>query len=149
MLRAYVDREDERAFAELVRRYQDAVHSACRRRLSDPVLAQDAAQTTFLLLAQRAAQLRAHTSLGGWLYQTALFQSANLMRREQTRNRAHERIQQDPSVELHAGASEESEEEQIRPHLDDALLELEEDEREAVVLRFFGNRSLRDVGIAL
>src|SRR4030095_7449244 len=106
LLRAYVDREDERAFAELWRVYQDAVHSACRRRLSDPVLAQDAAQTTFLLLALRAAQLRAHTSLGGWLYQTALFQSANLMRREQTRDRAHERMQLDPSVELHAGASE-------------------------------------------
>jgi RNA polymerase sigma factor (sigma-70 family) len=149
LLCAYADRKDERAFAELVRRYQDTVHSACRRRLSDPVLAQDAAQTTFLLLSQRAAQLRTHTSLGGWLYQTALFQSANMMRCEQTRDRAHERMQQDPSVELHAGASEVSEEEQIRPHLDDALLELEEDEREAVVLRFFGNRSLRDVGMAL
>src|SRR6266511_326741 len=142
LLCAYVDHEDERAFAELVRRYQDTVHSACQRRLADSALAQDAAQTTFLFLAQRAAQLRSHISLGGWLYQTALFQSANMMRREQTRDRAHERMQQDPSVELHAAVSEESEEEQIQPHLDDALLELEEDEREAVVLWFFGNRSL-------
>lgn len=148
LLCAYVDHEDERAFAELVRRYQDTVHSACRRRLADPELAQDAAQTTFLLLAQRASQLRSHTSLGGWLYQTALYQSANLMRRELSRDRAHERMQQDPSVELHAADSPPSAEEQIRPHLDDALLELEDDEREAVVLRFFGNRSLRDVGAA-
>jgi RNA polymerase sigma factor (sigma-70 family) len=149
LLCAYVDHEDERAFTELVRRYQDMVHSACRRRIADLALAQDAAQTTFLLLAQRAAQLRAHSSLAGWLYQTALFQSANFMRREHTRDRAHERMQQDPSVELHAAVPEESAEEQIRPYLDDALLELEDDEREAVVLRYFGNRSLRDVGAAL
>jgi RNA polymerase sigma factor (sigma-70 family) len=150
LLCAYVDREDERAFAELVRRYQDAVHSVCRRRLADPDLAEDAAQTTFLLLAQRASQLRSHGSLGGWLYRTALFQSANLMRREQTRDRAHERMQQDPSVvELQPGESHESTVEQVRPHLDDALLELEEDDREAVVLRYFSNRSLRDIGAAL
>jgi RNA polymerase sigma factor (sigma-70 family) len=148
LLCAYVDREDERAFSALVQRYQDAVHSACRRRLADSVLAQDAAQTTFLLLAQRARQLRSHASLGGWLYQTALYQSANLMRREKSRERIHERIQRDPSVELHSAAEEQSAEEQIRPHLDDALLDLEEEEREAVVLRFFGNRSLRDVGAA-
>jgi RNA polymerase sigma factor (sigma-70 family) len=149
LLCAYADHEDERAFAELVRRYQDTVHSACRRRLADPALAEDSAQTTFLLLAQRAAQLRGYASLGGWLYQTALFQSANLMRREHTRDRAHERMQHDPSVDLHAAVPEESAEEQIRPHLDDALLELEDDEREAVVLRYFGNRTLRDVGVAL
>jgi RNA polymerase sigma factor (sigma-70 family) len=149
LLCAYADEGDEAAFAELVRRYQNMVHSACRRRLPDSVLAEDAAQTTFLLLAQRAASLRSHSSLGGWLYQTALYQSANLMRREQTRDRAHERLQQDPSVELHAANSGDGVEEQIRPLLDDALLELEEGEREAVVLRFFGNQSLRDVGTAL
>jgi RNA polymerase sigma factor (sigma-70 family) len=149
LLCAYVDREDERAFADLVRRYQDVVHSACRRRLADSALAEDAAQTTFLLLAQRATQLRSHGSLGGWLYQTALFQSANLMRREQTRDRAHERMQQDPSLDVQSNASPESIEDQIRPHLDDALLELEDDDREAVILRFFGNRSLQDIGSAL
>jgi RNA polymerase sigma factor (sigma-70 family) len=149
LLCAYMDREDEQAFAELVRRYQDSVHSACRRRLADPVLAEDATQTTFLLLAQRAPQLRSHGSLAGWLYQTALFQSANLMRREQSRDRAHERMQKDPSVDLQPDAPQESAEEEIRPHLDDALLELEEADREAVVLRFFGNRSLRDIGAAL
>jgi RNA polymerase sigma factor (sigma-70 family) len=148
LLCAYLDREDERAFAQLVRRYQDTVHSACRRRLADPVLAQDAAQTTFLLLAQRAAHLRGHASLGGWLYQTAIYQSSNLMRREQTRDRAHERLRQDPCVELHGDPSP-SIEDQIRPCLDDALLELEEGEREAVTLRYFGNRSLRDIGAAL
>ena len=148
LLHAYLERQDEGAFAELVRRHQDMVHSACRRKLADPVLAEDAAQTTFLLFAQRAQQLRSHSSLGGWLYQTALYQASNLMRREQSRDRAHERWQQDPSAELHADPSPERPEEQIRPHLDDALLELKDDEREALILRFFGNRSLRDVGAA-
>lgn len=149
LLSAYADEGNEAAFAELVRRYQNMVHSACRRRLADCVLAEDAAQTTFLLLAQRAASLRSHGSLGGWLYQTAMYQSANLMRRELTRDRAHAQLQQDPSAELHGATSGEGLDEQIRPHLDDALLELEDEDREAVVLRFFGNQSLRDIGAAL
>lgn len=149
LLCAYVDRQDERAFAEIVRRYQNTVHSACRRRLVDPELAQDAAQTTFLLLAQRSAQLRSHSSLGGWLYQTAMYQSANLMRRERNRDRAYERLQQDPSMDLQTPVMQESTEEQLKLQIDDALLELDEDEREAVILRFFGNRSLRDIGAVL
>src|SRR5262245_14373097 len=99
LLGAYVDDRDEQAFSERVRRYPDLVHSVCRRRLGDPVLAEDAAQTTFLLFAQKAPRLRAHSSPGGWLYQTALYQSANLMRRERSRDRAHERWQKDPSTE--------------------------------------------------
>ena len=38
---------------------------------------------------------------------------------------------------------------EIEPHLDDALTQLGETDRNAIVLRFFENRNLRDVGVDL
>ena len=38
---------------------------------------------------------------------------------------------------------------EIEPHLDDALTKLGETDRNALVLRFFENRNLREVGLGL
>jgi RNA polymerase sigma factor (sigma-70 family) len=146
LLAAYVDRGEEPAFAELVRRYQNMVLGACTRRLGNPALAQDAAQMTFLLMVQKARALRAHVNLAGWLYQTANFQAANLMRKENLRTRNTVVLETDqvptspavPSVEDPA----------LNAQLDEALMTLREQDREAVVLRFFSGQSLRDVGDA-
>jgi len=71
------------------------------------------------------------------------------MRREQSRIRAHARLHNDASVTPHQSEVASTGSVPIEPHLDDALLELEERDREAVIMRFFGNRTLRDVGAAL
>src|SRR5437879_19811 len=62
---------DDRAFAALVAR-----HGALVWRVSCSVLrhredAEDVFQATFLVLARKAATLRKHSSIAGWLYQTA------------------------------------------------------------------------------
>ena len=142
LLAAYDSRGDESAFAALVRRHETLVHATCWRRLQNAALAQDAAQMTFLLLAQKARSLRGHPNLAGWLYQTANFQASNLLKKEISRAKAAASMEEsavvpDPS-ETDVPAGEE--------HLDDALLALREPEREAVVLRFFSGRSLREVG---
>lgn len=144
LLAAYHTRGEESAFAALVRRHETLVYAACWRRLQNATLAQDAAQMTFLLLAEKARKLRDHPNLAGWLYQTANFQASNLLKKEITRTRATASL--DVSADTHrepAPAVQPGEE-----YLDDALLDLREPEREAVVLRFFAGRSLREVGDA-
>ncbi len=147
LLAAYVDRHDEPAFALLVRRHQNLVHSACLRRLGQRALAQDAAQLTFLLLARRARALRGHGSIGGWLYKTALFQASNLMRKERHQQNLQERLTRQPAEPDadSAGLTLEA----LTPHLDAALLKLRAPDREAVVQRFLADRSLREVAGAL
>jgi RNA polymerase sigma factor (sigma-70 family) len=150
LLRAYLEEGDDSAFAELVRRHQDMVFSACWRKLGDPTRAEDAAQQTFLRLAAKARSLIDHGSLGGWLYKTALGEAANLVRKEQRRftmetsfRRSLEHEEAQRCVPPEAAAAS------LLPELDDALLTLKDRDREAIVMRFFENRSLREVGQAL
>ncbi|WP_165234546.1 RNA polymerase sigma factor [Aquisphaera insulae] len=63
--------EAEPAFAILVERHEAMVLRVCRRILSDPDDAQDAAQATFLVLALKAGSIRHRSSIGGWLHGVA------------------------------------------------------------------------------
>ncbi len=58
----------EAAFAALVERHGPMVLGVCRRALPDPLDAEDAFQTTFLILARKAGSVRVGDSLGRWLY---------------------------------------------------------------------------------
>jgi len=72
LLRAFVDRADVVAFAELVNRHGPLVLGACRRLLADTPDAEDAFQATFLILARKAGTIRRPERLGAWLYGVAL-----------------------------------------------------------------------------
>ncbi len=61
----------EAAFAALVERHGPMVLRACRSILRDPHRAQDAFQSTFLLLARRAGSLWVRDSIGPWLHSVA------------------------------------------------------------------------------
>lgn len=89
LLRDYVERRSDDAFAELVRRYVDFVYSAALRILRDPHLAQDVAQNVFIALAQNARQLTDRPVLSGWLHRTVRNLAANAIRSE-VRRRARE-----------------------------------------------------------
>ena len=71
LLARYARHGAEDAFAELVRRHLDLVHSAALRQVRSPQLAEEVAQSTFLKLAQHARQLAPDTILSAWLYQVA------------------------------------------------------------------------------
>jgi RNA polymerase sigma factor (sigma-70 family) len=62
---------DEAAFAALVGRHGGMVLGLCRRLLRDAHDAEDAFQATFLVLARKAASLRARDVVGCWLYGVA------------------------------------------------------------------------------
>lgn len=63
---------DESAFAALVDKHGPMVLGVCRRKLRDAHAADDAFQSTFLILAKKAGHVKWQESLGGWLYQVAV-----------------------------------------------------------------------------
>ena len=104
LLRRYADERSEAAFAEVVRRNLNLVHSAAIRQVSgNPAAAADIAQAVFTELACQAKQLNQHRALVGWLYTTTRRMAARYVRDETRRQRrewdahVHNDLQQDPT----------------------------------------------------
>ncbi|HTH48896.1 MAG TPA: sigma-70 family RNA polymerase sigma factor [Candidatus Limnocylindria bacterium] len=146
LLRRYAETGAEEAFCELVRRHLDLVYSTALRGVAgETALAEDVTQTVFADLARKAPTLVAEVVVGGWLYQAARFTSAKAVRGEQRR-----RLREAAAGEAHMNPPEpEPDWNRIRPLLDAAMDDLPATDRDAVVLRFFQRRELRDVGAAL
>jgi RNA polymerase sigma factor (sigma-70 family) len=145
LLRSYAETGSEEAFAELVRCRLDLVYSAAMRQLKgDAHLAQDVAQTVFADLARKAGSLSRRQSLTGWLYTSTRFAAVKAVRTE-SRRRAHEQKAYSMNELLRAQAAE-PDWTTLAPVLDDAMHELDESGREVLLLRYFENRRLGEVG---
>src|SRR4051794_13878605 len=143
LLRRYAADHDQDAFAELVRRYVNFVYSCAWRQVRDPQLAEDVAQIVFANLARKAGRISARPVLAGWLHRDIRYTVLELLRKERRRQArelesiAMDTPQNDPDWE------------KIRPLLDEALSQLSGIDRDALLLRFFEERSFKEVGEAI
>ena len=142
LLRAFAENRSEAAFAELVRRYVDFTYSAALRMVRDPHLAEDVTQGTFLALAKSARQLTDRPMLSGWLHRTAQNLAAQTVR---TIERRRAREQEAAAMNELFSTRSEAPWEAIAPHLDAALGELNETDRDAVLLRYFEKKSAAEM----
>src|SRR5437867_6124215 len=148
LLRRYAEDRSEEAFTELVRRHIDLVYSAALREAhGDASQAEDVTQAVFAELARQASRVSRHPALAGWLYTCVRRMTANIRRANDSRKR-REREAQSMNEILSSDPSE-STWRHVQPVIDDAMHELGETDRAAVVLRFFEERPLREVGLAL
>jgi RNA polymerase sigma factor (sigma-70 family) len=138
-------RRSEEAFAALVRQHANLVFATALRQVGDAGAAEEITQNVFVALALAAGKLGSHPTIAGWLHQTALNKSREWLRSE-LRRRKREQV----AVNLDLARAEgDSVWASLVPLLDEALLELREPDRLAVILHFMEGQTFHEVGSAL
>ena len=149
LLRDYAEGGNEAAFRELVARRTDLVYSAALRQVESPDLACDLAQGVFTDLARKARpvaeKMPGGDSLTGWLLRSTRYAALNLMR-DTRRRMANERQAMEQLIINSESAPDWG---AIRPLLDEAMDSLGDEDYAAILLRYFENKSLREVGQTL
>jgi RNA polymerase sigma factor (sigma-70 family) len=145
LVRSYASEGSETAFRALVGRHVDLVFATALRQVGDTGLAEEITQNVFVHLARKAPSLAGHETIAGWLHRSAILESKARFRAEMRRRRREEVAAALAETES-AGRDPAAD---LSPLLDEALLQLREADRLALVLRFLEERSLREVGASL
>ncbi len=145
LLREFAENNSDSAFATLVARHVNLVYSAALRFGGNSQHAEEISQAVFIILARKADSLGKNVVLSGWLYQTARLTAANVIKSEIRRQRR----EQEAYMQSTLNEPDDATWQQIAPLLDDAMGRLGETDRNAVVLRFFENKTAREVAAAL
>jgi RNA polymerase sigma factor (sigma-70 family) len=143
LLEQFARNGSEEAFAALVQRHIALVHSVAMRHTVNAQHAQDITQAVFVILARKAGTLGRRTVLPGWLYHTARLTGANLQRAETSRVRREQEAFMQSQLEESVNDALWRE---LSPQLDEAMAGLGTSERDALVLRYFQNKSMAEVG---
>ncbi|MBL9174203.1 MAG: sigma-70 family RNA polymerase sigma factor, partial [Verrucomicrobiales bacterium] len=152
LLRRYACDGSEDAFAELVSRHLDLVYSAAARCCyGDEALAGEVAQRVFVDLARKfrpegrgtISAAEGVRSVPAWLHRHTCFVAASAIRSESRRRlREMHAMELQPQVETNDWS-------RVAPVLEEALSELADPDRDAVVLRFFEDEPYARIGSAL
>ena len=146
LLQDYYRQGLEEAFAALVERHINLVYSVALRQVGNAAHAEEITQAVFVILARKAARLRPGIVLEAWLHETTRLTALSFLRGERRRQFREQEAYMQSVLQESADISAWK---QLAPLLDEALSRLGEKDRAAVVLRFFKDKSLRDIAAAL
>lgn len=135
----------ETAFREWVEEHVGHVYATALRRCDGRAdLAQEVTQAVFCEFARAAGSLSPDVVIGGWLHRCTVYKSSEFLRSE-LRRRRYEKKAADHQA-LHGENPEEGLWRDLAPILDEALERLSSADRDALVLRYYERRDLREIG---
>jgi len=136
LVRNYALHQSQDAFRQLVERHLSMVYSTAQRVVRDGRLAEVVAQKVFITLAHKAESIRPAQVVSGWLYNTTRHVALDKDRTEhRTKVRKIPLAESAPCNAHH-----------INEFLEPAMAELDQSERDALVVRYLEGRVLREVG---
>ncbi len=146
LVQAYLRRGSEEAFAMLVQRHINLVYSVALRHTGVAAQAEEITQAVFIIFARKAARLRTHAALEGWFYETTRLTALSFLRGERRRQFREQEAYMHSTLQE---SVENSNWNQLEPLLDEAMFQLRKEDRDAVLLRFFKDKNIREVAAAL
>lgn len=150
-----VSQGDEQAFASLMRRHQDRVYRLALRLLRLPQEAEDAAQEVFLKAYQHAGRFQPTGTVAAWLNRITANHCFNLLRaRKKRREVAWEDLDGEaglgPAATLPdpkaVDALGQVTGQEVAVAIQQAMAALPENQRQALILRRFGDFSYAEIG---
>lgn len=137
---------EEAALREVMATYGGVVYGMARRVVADAALAEEVAQDAFLALWRRPGAFDPERgTLQSFLVGIARNKAIDIVRREESRRRTKDALVSEaeaaPVAVVEAASSGIAE----RHEMKEALQQLSEVQREAVVLAYFGGRTYREV----
>lgn len=148
-LREFAQTGSETAFAGLVQRHLNLVYSVALRHVGSAAPAEEITQAVFIILARQAARLRPGTVLAGWLHTTTRLTALSFLRGERRRQFREQEAYMQSILPDSNDAGPAADWQQLAPLLDAAIARLGQKDRDALLLRFFKNQSIREVAGAM
>ena len=157
LIQSIINDNSQKAFEELVNRYQPLVTKTCLGFVSTLADAEDIAQEVFIEVYQSLGNFRQQSKLSTWLYRVAVNKSLNFVRREK-RHRAARSIEsffglgdngKSNSMEVvsQRGSNADSriEQQENKQMLKTAIASLPENQRIAFVLSKYHELSYKEI----
>lgn len=141
LVTAFVD-GDERAFSELLSRYERRVYGICLKYFRDRTDAEDAAQAAFLTLYRRASTFNGASKFSTWMYRVTTNTCNDIARKRARRPQKADSIVEDlPLADPHDAIGQAL----LSLELRQALLQLDPTYRDAVVAHTVEGRPYHEI----
>jgi RNA polymerase sigma-70 factor (ECF subfamily) len=140
LLGAYV-KGDELAFETLVEKYFGMVYTVAARQTGDSHLAEEIAQSVFLILSRKAHGVSTNISMPGWLLRTTRFVCRDAIKMRLRRERNEEGL----AMNLEHQAAPKPGPGALELLLEEAIEALQPEEQAGIVARFFEGKDFHEI----